>query len=164
MDSIIAEDHPQLKSPPELELLSAAMPSDVPEDTLPGEDPPQLKNLPEVELLGASMPSDVPEDTLPEVTSLMLSEARITKGDASEDELPTESALLGPDNPTNSSKGGNDEQKGEALVIPEKVEVGEKMMNEPEVAVKKRFILIRATGANKPPVGKNGQSQALLLG
>ena len=61
------------------------MPSDVPEDTLPKEDPPQLKSPPELELLGAALPSDVPEDTLPEVTSLMLSEARITKGDASED-------------------------------------------------------------------------------
>ena len=96
------------------------MPSDVPEDTSPEEDPPQLKNLPEVELLGASMPSDVPEDTSPEVTSLMLSEAKTTKGDASEDALPTESALLGPDNPTNSGEEGNDEQKREALVIPEK--------------------------------------------
>ncbi len=45
------------------------MPSDVPEDTSPEEDPPQLKNPPELELLGAAMPSDVPEDTLPEVTS-----------------------------------------------------------------------------------------------
>ena len=49
----------------------------------------------------------------------MLSTAKITKGDASEDALPTESALLGPDNPTNAGGGGQDE-KGEALVIPEK--------------------------------------------
>ncbi len=72
-DSIIAEDPTQLKSPPELESLIAAMPSDVPDNTPPEEDPPQLSNLPEVELLGASMPYHVPEDTLPEVTSLMLS-------------------------------------------------------------------------------------------
>ena len=45
------------------------MPSDVPEDTLPEEDPLQLKSPPELESLGAAMPSDVPEDTLPEVTS-----------------------------------------------------------------------------------------------
>jgi len=49
----------------------------------------------------------------------MLSTAKITKGDASEDALPTESALLGPDNPTNAGRGEQDEQ-GEALVIPEK--------------------------------------------
>ena len=84
----------------------------------------------------------------------MSSKENITKGDSSEDALPTESALLGPDNPTNSGEGGNDEQKGEALVIPKKAEVGEKMMNEPELAVKKRFSLIRGGGAIKPPVGK----------
>ena len=84
----------------------------------------------------------------------MSSKAKITNGYASEDALTTESALLGPDNPTNSGKEGNDEQKGETLVIPEKEEVGEKMMNEPEVAVKKRFSLIRGGWAIKPPVGK----------
>ena len=67
-----------------------------------------------MELLGAAMPSDVPEDTSPEVTSSMLSEARITKSDASKDALPTESALL-----TNAGGGDQDEQ-GEALFIPEK--------------------------------------------
>ncbi len=46
------------------------------------------------------------------------SEANITKGDASEDALLTESALLGPNNPTNAGRGDQDEQ-GEALVIPE---------------------------------------------
>jgi len=35
----------------------------------------------------------------------MSSEARITKGDVSEDALLTESALLGPDNPANASRG-----------------------------------------------------------
>ena len=36
----------------------------------------------------------------------MFSEAKITKGDVSEDALPTESALLGPDNTTNAGGGG----------------------------------------------------------
>jgi hypothetical protein len=49
----------------------------------------------------------------------MSSEAKITKGDASEDALPTESALLGPDNPTNAG-GGDRYEQGEVLVIPEK--------------------------------------------
>ena len=84
----------------------------------------------------------------------MSSKARITKVDASEDALLTESALLGPDNLTNAGEGGKDEQEGEALVIPEKAEVGEKMTNEPEVAVKKGFSLIRGEMAYKPPVGK----------
>jgi len=35
----------------------------------------------------------------------MLLQAKITKGDLSEDALPTESALLGPDNPTNAGRG-----------------------------------------------------------
>ena len=66
----------------------------------------------------------------------MSSTAKITKGDASEDALPTESALLGPNNPTNAGGGGQDKQ-GEALVIPEKAEVGEKMINKPGVALKR---------------------------
>ena len=49
----------------------------------------------------------------------MMSTAKITKGDASDDALPTESALLGPNNPTNAGGSGQDKQ-GEALVIPEK--------------------------------------------
>ena len=49
----------------------------------------------------------------------MSSKATITKVDASEDALPTESAVLGPDNPTNAGEGGRDEQE-EALVVPEK--------------------------------------------
>ncbi len=60
----------------------------------------------------------------------MSSGARITKGDASEDALLTESALLGPDNPTNAGGGGQDEQGDLLVVIPEKTEVGEKMINE----------------------------------
>ncbi len=100
-DSIISEDPPQLKNLPELELLGAAMPSDVPEDTLPEEDPPQLKNPPELELLGAAMPSDVPEDTSPEVTSF------------------TESAMLEPDSPKISGGEKTDREEG-ALVIPAK--------------------------------------------
>ncbi len=35
---------------------------------------------------------------------------KITKSDASEDALLTESALLGPDNPKNAGGGGKDEQ------------------------------------------------------
>ena len=55
----------------------------------------------------------------------MSSSAKITKGDASEDALLTESALLGPDNPTNASGGDQDEQ-GEALVISAKNRGGRK--------------------------------------
>ena len=77
----------------------------------------------------------------------MSSEAKITKGDASENALLTESALLGPDNPTYAGGGGHDEQ-GEALVIPERAEVGEKMINEPGVAVERGF-------SAKPILGKN---------
>ena len=49
----------------------------------------------------------------------MFSKAKITKGDASEDALPTASIVLGPDYPKNAGEGGRDEQE-EALVIPEK--------------------------------------------
>ncbi len=59
----------------------------------------------------------------------MSSKAKITKGVASEDALPTESAILGPENPTNAGERGQDEQE-EALVIPEKTEVVEKMIND----------------------------------
>ena len=76
----------------------------------------------------------------------MSSTEKTTKGDASEDALPTESALLGPDNPTNAGGGGQDKQ-GEALVIPDKAEVGEKMINEPGVAVEKGFSATRRTMA-----------------
>jgi hypothetical protein len=37
--------------------------------------------------------------------ALMSSNAKITKSDASEDALLTESSLLGPDNPTNAGRG-----------------------------------------------------------
>ena len=83
----------------------------------------------------------------------MSSTAKITKGDASEDALPTESALLGPDNPTNAGGGGQDEQ-GEALVILEKTEVGEKMINETKVTLNKRFLLTKSKMAYKPVGGK----------
>ncbi len=88
------------------------------------------------------------------------STAKITKGDASEDALPTESALLGPDNPTNAGGGGQDEQ-GEALVIPEKTEVGEKMINETGVAVKTAFSAARQKMANESIGGKKGHQQEL---
>ena len=83
----------------------------------------------------------------------MSSIAKITKGDASEDALPTESVLLGPDNPTNAGGGGQDEQ-GEALVIPEKAEVGEKMINKPGVAMKRGFSATRQKMAYEPIGGK----------
>jgi hypothetical protein len=83
----------------------------------------------------------------------MSSTAKITKGDASEDALPTESVLLGPDNPTNAGGGGQDEQ-GEALVISEKAEVGEKMMNEPGVAVKRGIPATKQKMAYEPIEGK----------
>jgi len=66
-----------------------------------------------------------------------LSKAKITKGDSSEDALPTESALL-----TNAGGGDQDEQ-GEVLFIPEKTEVGEKMINETGVAIKRAFSAAR---------------------
>ncbi len=83
----------------------------------------------------------------------MSSTEKITKGDASEDALPTESALLGPDNPTNAGGGGQDEQ-GEALVISEKAEVGEKIMNEPGVAVKRCISATKRKIAYKQIKGK----------
>ncbi len=46
-----------------------AMHFDVPEDTSLEREPPQPKNPPELELLSAAMPSDVPKDTSPEDTS-----------------------------------------------------------------------------------------------
>ena len=84
----------------------------------------------------------------------MSSTEKITKGDASENPSSTESALLGPDNPTNAGGGGQDEQ-GEALVIPEKAEVGEKMINEPGVAVDSGFSTTRQNMAYEPILGKN---------
>ena len=102
-----------------------------------------------MESLIAAMPSDVPDNTPPEEDPPQLSNlpeeellGAAMPSDVPEDTLP------------DSGKGGNDEHKVEALVDPEKEEVGEKMMNEPVVAVKKKFTLIRGVGAYKPPVGK----------
>ena len=91
----------------------------------------------------------------------MSSEAKITKGDASEDALLTESAILGPDNPTNAGGGRQDEQE-EALVIPEKTEVGEKMINETKVTVSNKFSLIRGENAYKPIGGKRRADPAIV--
>ncbi len=66
----------------------------------------------------------------------MLSKAKITKGDLSEDALLIKSALHGPDNPINAGGRGQDKQ-GEALVIPEKAELGEKMIKKPGVSLKR---------------------------
>ena len=62
--------------------------------------------------------------------------AKITKGDASKDASPTESAMLGPDSPTNAG-GGNLDKQGGALVIPAKTVVREKMINTTGVAVRR---------------------------
>ena len=93
----------------------------------------------------------------------MLSKAKITIGDSSEDALPTESALLGLDSPTNSSGRGQDKQ-GEALVIPEKAEVGKKMINKPGVAVKIGVCATRQKKAYEPIEGKKKHQQELPRG
>ena len=62
---------------------------------------------------GAAMPSDVSEDT-----------------------SPTESPVLEPDSPINAG-GENPDKQGGALVIPAKATVGEKMINETGVAVRR---------------------------
>jgi hypothetical protein len=90
----------------------------------------------------------------------MSSEATITKGDESEDALLTESALLGPYNPTNAGGGDQDEQ-GEALFIPEKTEVGEKMINETGVAVKRAFSAARQKWPMNRLEAKEGHHQEL---
>ncbi len=79
----------------------------------------------------------------------MLSKAKITLGDLSEDALPTESALLGPDSPRDAGGRGQDKQ-GEALVIPEKAEVGKKMINKPGVAVKIEISTTKQKKAYEP--------------
>ena len=66
--------------------------------------------------------------------------------------LPTESAVLGPDNPTNVGEGGQDKQE-EALVISEKTEVEEKMINETRRTVIKGLPAVWKKQAYKPPVG-----------
>ena len=83
----------------------------------------------------------------------MSSEENITKGDASEDALLTESALLGPDNHTNAG-GGDQDKQGEPLVIPAKTEVGEKMINETRVTERKGLPTIRQKMAYEPVGGK----------
>ena len=85
--------------------------------------------------------------------AVMSSDAKITKGDASEDALLTESAVFVPNNPTNAGGGGQDEQ-GEALVVPEKAEVGEKIINEPGVAVKSGLPKAWQNKAYEPVGGK----------
>jgi hypothetical protein len=86
----------------------------------------------------------------------MSSQAKITKGDLSEDALLTKSALHGPDNPINAGGRVQDKQ-GEALVIPEKAEVGEKIMYEPGVAVKRG---LPAAGLKKAYELIRGKSKA----
>ena len=83
----------------------------------------------------------------------MSSEAKSTKGDACEDELPTESALIGPDNLTNNGGGDQDEQ-GEALVISAKTEVGEKTINETGVALRTGLFKVRQQMAFEPVGGE----------
>ncbi len=86
----------------------------------------------------------------------MSSQAKITKGDLSEDALLTKSALHGPDNPINAGGRGQDKQ-GEALVIPEKEDVGEKMINKPGVALK---IGLPAAGLKKDYEPIRGKTKA----
>jgi hypothetical protein len=93
----------------------------------------------------------------------MLSKAKITIGDLSEDALPIERALLGPDNPTNAGGRGQDKQ-GEALVIPEKAEVEKKMINKPGVAVKIGVSATRRKKAYEPIEGRNKHHQELPQG
>ena len=92
----------------------------------------------------------------------MSSTAKITKGDAFEDALPIKSTLFGPDNPTNAGGGGQDEQ-GEALVIPEKAEVGEKMMNEPGVAMKRGIPATKQKMAYEPIEGKTNSPSGTAI-
>ena len=66
----------------------------------------------------------------------MPSVAKNTKTHVSENASPTESAMLGPDSPTNAGERDLDKQGG-TLVIPAKAAVGEKMINETGVAVRR---------------------------
>ncbi len=92
----------------------------------------------------------------------MLSKAKITIGDLSENALPTESALLGLDSPTNTNAGGRGQDKqGEALVIPEKAEVGKKMIYKPGVAVKIGISATKQKEAYEPIEGKKKHHQEL---
>ena len=83
----------------------------------------------------------------------MPSAAKITIGDSSEDASPTESAMLGPDSPTNAGGGDLDKQGG-ALVIPVKSAVVEMMINEIGVAIRRRAL-------NNPGGGKKGHHREL---
>ncbi len=83
----------------------------------------------------------------------MLLQAKITKSDWSEDALSTESSLLGPDNPINAG-GRSQDKQGEALVNKEKAEVGEKIINKPGVAVKRRLPAAGLKKAYEPIRGK----------
>ena len=71
----------------------------------------------------------------------------------SENALLTESALLGPNNPTNAG-GGDQDKQGEVLVIPAKREVGEKMINEIGITVRSGLPSARRKMAYKPVGGK----------
>ena len=83
----------------------------------------------------------------------MPSSTKITKTDVSEDTSPTESTMLEPDSPKNSGRGNPDKQGG-ALVIPAKAAVGEMMINEIGVAIRRRAL-------NNPGEGKKGHHQEL---
>ena len=83
----------------------------------------------------------------------MPSSTKNTKTDASEDTSLTESAMLGPDSPTNAGRGDLDKQE-EALFVPAKAKVGKKMINETRVAVRRRSPTIRE-------MAKEGQNREL---
>ena len=85
--------------------------------------------------------------------AVMSSEAKITKGDASEDALLTESALLGPENPTNAG-GGDRVELGVVLAISANTEVGEKTINETRVAVRTGLFTVRPKITYEPVGGK----------
>ena len=76
----------------------------------------------------------------------------------SEDALPTESVLLGPDSPTNAGGRGQDKQ-GEVLVIPEKAEVGKKIINKTGVAVKLGVSATKQKKAYEPSEGKKSTTR-----
>ena len=78
---------------------------------------------------GAAMPSDVSEDT-----------------------SPTESAMLELDSPKNAS-GGNPDKEGGALVIPAIAKVGEKMINETGVALKRGLTINPGGGKRRAEPG-----------
>ena len=79
----------------------------------------------------------------------MLSAAKITKTDVSEDTSPKQSAMLRPNSPTNAGGGDLDKQGG-ALVIPSKEKVGKKMINETGVTVRRRTPYNPGGGKRRP--------------